>query len=78
MIRQQPVRQRIREGVILTTFLLFPNLMHYFSPYAIDVQIMFRGRSDPLRSPWAGARHCPYESLSDYYSIPWCRFVQGG
>ena len=35
MIRQQPVRQRIRKGVILTTFLLFPIIMNYFSPYVI-------------------------------------------
>ena len=35
MVRQQPLRQRIRKGVILTTFLLFPIIMNYFSPYVI-------------------------------------------
>ena len=35
MIRQQPMRQRIRKGVILTTFILFPIIMNYFSPYVI-------------------------------------------
>ena len=35
----------------------------------IDVQIMFRGRGDPLRSPRAGARHCPYYS-SDRPGVP--------
>jgi hypothetical protein len=33
MIKQQPVRERIREDVILTTFLRFPNLMHDFPLY---------------------------------------------
>ena len=35
MSRQAPIRQRIRKGVILTTFLLFPIIMNYFSPYVI-------------------------------------------
>ena len=35
MIRQQPMRQRIRKGIILTTFILFPIIMNYFSPYVI-------------------------------------------
>ena len=35
MIRQQPLRQHIRKGIILTTFLLFPIIMNYFSPYVI-------------------------------------------
>ena len=35
MPRQAPLRQRIRKGVILTTFLLFPIIMNYFSPYVI-------------------------------------------
>ena len=35
MVKQQPLRQRIRKGVILTTFLLFPIIMNYFSPYVI-------------------------------------------
>lgn len=35
MIRQQPMLQRIRKGIILTTFILFPIIMNYFSPYVI-------------------------------------------
>jgi ferredoxin-type protein NapH len=35
MIRQQPMRQRVRKGIILTTFILFPIIMNYFSPYVI-------------------------------------------
>ena len=35
MSRQAPLRQRIRKGIILTTFLLFPIIMNYFSPYVI-------------------------------------------
>ena len=35
MIKQLPRRQRIRRGVILTTFILFPIIMNYFSPYVI-------------------------------------------
>jgi hypothetical protein len=35
MSRPAPLRQRIRRGIILTTFLLFPIIMNYFSPYVI-------------------------------------------
>jgi ferredoxin-type protein NapH len=34
-IKQQARRQRIRKGLILATFLLFPIIMNYFSPYVI-------------------------------------------
>jgi hypothetical protein len=35
------------------------------SAVAIEVQIMFRGRGDPLRSPGQAQGTAPYESLSD-------------
>jgi ferredoxin-type protein NapH len=35
MTRNAPLRQRIRKGLILSIFLLFPIIMNYFSPYVI-------------------------------------------
>ena len=35
MVRQAPTRQRVRKGIIIGTFLLFPIIMNYFSPYII-------------------------------------------
>ncbi len=35
MVKQPPLRQRIRRGVILVSFILFPITMNYFSPYVI-------------------------------------------
>ena len=35
MPKQQPIRQPIRKGVILTTFLRFPIIMNYFAPYIL-------------------------------------------
>ena len=35
MAKQAPTRQRVRKGIIIGTFLLFPIVMNYFSPYII-------------------------------------------
>jgi ferredoxin-type protein NapH len=35
MTKQTVLRQRIRKGLIITTFLFFPIIMNYFSPYVI-------------------------------------------
>jgi ferredoxin-type protein NapH len=35
MIRQLPLRQRVRKGLIILTFLTFPITMNFFSPYVI-------------------------------------------
>lgn len=35
MVKQPPLRQRIRRGVILVSFIIFPIIMNYFSPYVI-------------------------------------------
>lgn len=35
MIRQLPIRQRIRKGIVLVTFLSFPLTMNFLSPYVI-------------------------------------------
>jgi polyferredoxin len=35
MTRQQPLRQRIRQGILLLAFLTFPLTINYFSPYLI-------------------------------------------
>jgi ferredoxin-type protein NapH len=34
-VAQLPFRQRIRKALIITTFLLFPIIMNYLSPYVI-------------------------------------------
>ncbi len=34
-VKQLPTRQRIRKGLIFTTFLTFPLIMNYLSPYVI-------------------------------------------
>ncbi|MBN2146851.1 MAG: 4Fe-4S binding protein [Anaerolineales bacterium] len=35
MLRQLPLRQRIRKALVFTTFLLFPVIMNFLSPYVI-------------------------------------------
>jgi len=35
MIRQRPMRQRIRQALLIISFLLFPITMNYLSPYVI-------------------------------------------
>jgi polyferredoxin len=35
MIKQQPLRQRTRQALIIGSFLLFPIIMNFFSPYVI-------------------------------------------
>jgi len=35
MNKLAPVRQRVRKGLLIGTFLLFPIIMNYFSPYVI-------------------------------------------
>jgi ferredoxin-type protein NapH len=35
MVRQFPLRQRVRKALVIVTFLLFPIIMNFFSPYVI-------------------------------------------
>ena len=35
MLRQLPMRQRVRKSIVILTFLAFPIIMNLFSPYVI-------------------------------------------
>ncbi len=35
MLKQLPTRQRIRKGIVLFSFLIFPVTMNFLSPYVI-------------------------------------------